>query len=244
MVFIEQGYYSGLSEFTDGMTFGSQVEFTVPPLFNSDTAGFAVIKSGDRRVQVTFDNPYIAQPVVNATLSFESNDNITDSDADALFASGVQSLVVNKSQTGFTILLSKNAPRDLRFSWNALAVRDAKIYESIFEGLTFTAPVDTTPDTSSSDSVPPVPVEPSASESDPNPSSDDSGSSTLTPDVIPDTSSDDSVPPAPEIIPETPPAPDASTVPEVGSIPASDPTPAPDTSSDSVPSATDTAPTE
>ncbi len=70
-----------------------------------------------------------------------------------------QYFVVNKSQNGFTIILNKNAPRNIRFSWSALAVRDAKVYESVMEGLVFSPVV--TPDVSSStgggtDEVPPT----------------------------------------------------------------------------------------
>ncbi len=116
------------------------MEFILPPLFNNDTAGFAVVHEGDRRVEVTFESSYLTQPVVNATVSFEDGDNVTDTEAEAFFNAGIQSLVVNKSQNGFTILLNKNAPRDIRFSWNAFAVKDAKVYESVVEGLTFTPP--------------------------------------------------------------------------------------------------------
>lgn len=153
MVFIEQGYYNGapsgiagltlfnnMIEFQEGVTFGSQVEFLLPPLFNKDTGGFAMIKEGDRRVEVVFENPYIAQPVVNATMSFEDTDDISDEDAEDLFTAEVQSIIVNKSQNGFTILINQNAPRDLRFSWTALAIKDANIFESVVEGLDFTPP--------------------------------------------------------------------------------------------------------
>jgi hypothetical protein len=159
MVFVEQGYYNGpdsdlagltfltnaLTSFDGQVKFNAQVEFTVPPLFNSNTGGFAVIKEGDRRVTVTFDTPYIAQPVVNAILSFEDTDNITDTEAETFFGTGTQSLIVNKSQNGFTILLNKPAPRNLRFSWSALAIKDPHIYESVVEGLVFTPPA-TTPE--------------------------------------------------------------------------------------------------
>jgi hypothetical protein len=73
---------------------------------------------------------------VNTSVTFETEDNVDDSTANQLFANDVRFIIVSKDQTGFTILLNKNAPRDIRFSWNALAVRDPKVFESVFEGLT------------------------------------------------------------------------------------------------------------
>jgi hypothetical protein len=137
--------------FDGPVVFNQQVEFNLPPLFNADMGGFALIKQGDKRVEVVFGNPYIAQPVVNATISFQDSDNISDTDAEELFNSGVQSIVVNKSQNGFTILLNKNAPRDIRFSWTALAIKDAHIYESVVEGLDFTPPQAPEPSPSNGD---------------------------------------------------------------------------------------------
>ncbi|HSE56758.1 MAG TPA: hypothetical protein VLB02_01590, partial [Candidatus Paceibacterota bacterium] len=127
--------FSGEVVFEGGVSF-KNIEFTVPPLFNADTAGFALIKTGDRRAKIEFEHEYVATPVVTAGVTFETEDALDDTAAEALFAENVQSLVVEKSAAGFTILLNKPAPRDMRFSWIALAVRDPKVFESIFEGLT------------------------------------------------------------------------------------------------------------
>jgi len=132
---------SGLSfaddrtSFTGAVSFGNTVEFTVPPMFNKDTAGFAVIKEGTRKVEVVFDAPYIATPVVNTTISYEDTDNVTEDNVDSYFADDIKSLVINKTKNGFTIIINKNAPRDVKFSWNALQVKDAKIFESVIPGL-------------------------------------------------------------------------------------------------------------
>ena len=129
------------SIFNGTVKFGAQVEFVVPPLFNSDTAGFAVIKKGTRRVDVTFDNPYISQPIVNANISFEDADTMNESDTDQFFAEDIRSLIVNKTQNGFTIIVNKNVNRDIRFSWTALEVKNAKIFESVVPGLVIEMPV-------------------------------------------------------------------------------------------------------
>ncbi|MEI6400269.1 MAG: hypothetical protein WCO58_01990 [bacterium] len=156
MVYIEQGYYDGNgtvqktfngltffnadASFMSKVTFGAQAEFVVPPLFNADTAGFAIIKQGAKKVEVTFDTPYIATPIVNTSISFEDTDNIDEASATQFFADDIKSIVINKSKTGFAIILNKNAPRDIRFSWMALQVKNPKVFESTIPGLIIEPP--------------------------------------------------------------------------------------------------------
>lgn len=64
-------FFLNTTSFTGGVTFAGQTEFVVPPLYNKDSAGYALIKQGDRRAQITFDQPYIATPVVNTSVTFE-----------------------------------------------------------------------------------------------------------------------------------------------------------------------------
>jgi fibronectin-binding autotransporter adhesin len=141
--------FAGLSFFTNTTTFdgsvvfGSQTEFVLPPIFNKDTAGFALIKEEDRRVRVVFDQPYVATPVITTTITFDATDNIDDATADSFFMQDVRHLVIEKDQTGFTILLNKKAPRNIRFSWVALGVKDPKIVESLVEGLEIDIPTET-----------------------------------------------------------------------------------------------------
>lgn len=141
--------FAGLSFFTNttafdgGVVFGSQVEFRIPPIFNKDTAGFALIKEEDRRVRVVFDQPYVTTPVITTTITFDATDNIDDATADSFFMQDVRHLVVEKDQTGFTILLNKKAPRNIRFSWVALGVKDPALFESLVEGLVINIPTET-----------------------------------------------------------------------------------------------------
>ena len=67
-------YFNGNAEFAKSVIFSDEVEFIVPPLFNNDTAGFAVIKEGAKSVRIDFDNPYITTPVVSSTITFEKNE--------------------------------------------------------------------------------------------------------------------------------------------------------------------------
>ena len=173
MIFIEQGYYesdsahefanettfNGLTffnanvEFAKSVKFSDAVEFTVPPLWNSDTAGFAVIKRGSDRVDVVFDRAYISTPVVNTTIAFDkiknqNGENISF-DSKSFFNDDIKSLVIDKDENGFAITINKPAPQDLRFSWIALSVKDPKVFESVISGLviepTSTSPVVTPP---------------------------------------------------------------------------------------------------
>ncbi|MFA5946465.1 MAG: hypothetical protein WC813_00385 [Patescibacteria group bacterium] len=102
------------------------------PYFNKDTGGFAVIRSGDTFVRVTFDKPYDVVPVVQASVTFEKiPDEIAASlDEANYFSSGIQSVVSRKDVTGFTIMLNAPATADLTFNWVALAITDARTDES------------------------------------------------------------------------------------------------------------------
>jgi len=175
----------------------TQVAFNLPPIFNKDTAGFAVIKQGDRRVRVDYSTPYISEPSVSASLVFNIADNITDILANSVFDNKVDSMIVNNSNNGFTILINKNAPRDLRFSWNAFAVSDAKIFESVIDGLVIEAPVQapTTNNTSTTTTPNSGPIIDSATNTTSAPSSDTTSSDQSTP---PTTTIDSLLAPVPE----------------------------------------------
>ncbi len=120
----------------------SDMHFIGRPYFNSDTAGFAKFKEGDSKVTINFDSAYLTQPIINIGPTLESDPSYTkttdpkiidklqkeqEGAAQSLFDADVQYLVINKNEKGFTIILNKPAPRDLMFSWIALAVKDAKI---------------------------------------------------------------------------------------------------------------------
>ena len=108
--------------------FLGDVEFTFVPLFNSDTAGFAVISKGDTEVKIKFDKEYVSAPVFNASPQW----NTDQSTLDVMKQLGTYVLpkqdyiIVNANTKGFSIILDKPAAIDLKFSWVALAVKDAK----------------------------------------------------------------------------------------------------------------------
>ncbi|MEK7550022.1 MAG: hypothetical protein AAB519_03510, partial [Patescibacteria group bacterium] len=144
--------FNKLASFLGGVTFKDKVAFEQAPTFGKDTAGFAVIKEGQKAVTVSFDDDYTKQPIVSATLTNDrsalldddSADAATKADAqavdqdlaDAFFAEDVKYIVSNKSQKGFMIILNKPAPRDLQFSWVAIAVEKSKTFYSKEEATT------------------------------------------------------------------------------------------------------------
>ncbi len=126
-----------ISSITDLIKMNSDVEFIGTPFFNKDTAGFAKIIAGTKEIRIEFEKEYLVKPIVTANLSFERDENTREDDqikneeldVQAAF-SGVQFVIINKNTKGFTILLNKKAPRDLSFSWIALAVKDATTFTS------------------------------------------------------------------------------------------------------------------
>ena len=139
--------FNRLVSFFDTVVFKKDVSFEKAPTFASDTAGFAVIAEGSRSVDVTFDTPYAKQPIV--TVSLTNDRSVLEDGADAkllsdisavendfttaYFGSDIKYVVTGKSVNGFTILLSQKAPRELDFSWMALAVNGAKTFHSAVE---------------------------------------------------------------------------------------------------------------
>jgi len=109
------------------IAFKDDVVFFGRPYFTTDTAGFAVVKAGGRKVDVVFEKEYIEQPVVNATISLEEDNDAND---ELIFANGINYIITKKSVNGFSIVVNKSAPKDIKFSWIALAVKNPKIFTS------------------------------------------------------------------------------------------------------------------
>jgi hypothetical protein len=107
-------------------TFMSDTVFIGRPYFTKDTGGFAVVPKGSKSVYVAFDRDYTDTPIVNASISLEDTDATTT--GDAILKGDVRYIISNKSVHGFTIRLNAKAPEDIRFSWIALAVKDAKTF--------------------------------------------------------------------------------------------------------------------
>ncbi|MCW1888083.1 MAG: LamG domain-containing protein [Candidatus Moranbacteria bacterium] len=138
--------FNKLATFFGITTFKESVLFEKTPTFSKDTAGFAVIKEGQRTVTINFEDTYAKQPIVSVTPTNERSVLLDDEDVssevkadikaveadfrEAFFADDVKYLVTNKSQKGFTIVLNKPATRELTFSWVALSVSNGNTFYS------------------------------------------------------------------------------------------------------------------
>ena len=109
-----------LSEFWDKVLFKGEVAFEKTPVQSSNSAGFAVVNTGESQVDVVYDEEYKETPVVNATLLLEG-----DNDNQVLAENYVYS-VTKRTTKGFTIVVNKNVDADVKFSWMAMDVKGAK----------------------------------------------------------------------------------------------------------------------
>ena len=116
---------------TDTINLLSDTAFFGRPYFTTDTAGFAVVSKDGQSVDVKYDREYIETPIVNATVSFDSTDS--NDDVLAYLASDEKFIVASSSKLGFTIKLNKKATGNIRFAWQALAVKGAKVFTMIPE---------------------------------------------------------------------------------------------------------------
>ena len=203
---------SGTTTFSGSVAFDSEVEFNLAPVFNKDTAGFAIIKEGDRSVRVSFEKPYAMTPIVTTSIVFEATDNIDQVTADTLLGENITSLVLDKDPTGFTILLNKRAPQNIRFSWIALGVKDAGVFESLGDGLEFASP---TPEPAPESIVSPAP-EP---ELTPEPVLE------IIPEPVPELIEPEGSSEPERPLPEVSPAPEPEPIPEIIPEPAPEPAP-------------------
>ncbi len=116
---------SNIGAIADIFSFLSDAVFIGRPYFNNDMGGFAVIPKGAKSVDIAFEREYLEQPVINATIFIDNSASSTPEDL--IFQNNIQYLVTRKNAKGFTILLNKEAPADIEFSWIVLAVKNAKI---------------------------------------------------------------------------------------------------------------------
>ena len=203
------------------LSFVSDVSFFGTPYFNTDTAGFAVIHSGDRFVDIVFEKEYLEKPIVNATISLESDNQLAD---ELVFTSDIRFIVTKKSVKGFTIVLNKPAPADIIFSWTAFAVKNPRTFFSLKPEVV--APAASEPAPSLAPASEPV-VEPAIEPvlepaSEPQPASD----SEPAPESVPE--SESTLTPASEPVPEPSPEPaPAESDPPATTEPVTEPAPEP-----------------
>ena len=124
--------FTRLVSFIGDVIFKGRISFEKNPEFNKDTAGFALIKKGEKKIEAKFEKEFTDLPIININPLWDL-DKQTASVADQLegfFPYIPHYIITNISKAGFTIILEDKAVTDLKFSWVALSVKDAKTYES------------------------------------------------------------------------------------------------------------------
>jgi len=124
--------FRAVAEFIDKTIFKNDVEFAGKVMFNKDTAGYAVIKENAQDVEVTFEQEYAVPPIVNATLSLQTIEDpeVRVAAEQLLLVSDVKYIITNVTTKGFNIKIDNQAISDIPFSWQAVAVKDAKTFKS------------------------------------------------------------------------------------------------------------------
>ncbi len=140
--------FKSLVEFLSNVIFRGEVNFAGRVFFNKDSAGFAVVPTGTNEVEVRFEKEYAEEPVITASPNNPVLYSITDS-----------------TTRGFKIKLATPANTDIRFSWNAIAVKDPLIIKGILPSQIATptptinpAPTNT-PEATPTATETPVPIE-------------------------------------------------------------------------------------
>jgi hypothetical protein len=128
--FTEVTLFRRLATFMGEAVFQGKVFFQGTPTFNQDTAGYAVISEGTTRVMVEFENEYQDTPVVNASLLLGAIDDaeVRDAAEELLLVSEVHYIITNVTTKGFEIRINQAALIDVRFAWQALAVKEPKVF--------------------------------------------------------------------------------------------------------------------
>lgn len=123
---------NGLATFFDNVVFKKDVIFEGRPTLNNDSAGFAVIKKGDKQVDVIFANEYETTPVINTSIVSEKADNNEEQTKqdEIVLANAANYVITNRTKKGFSILLKNSSDIDLNFSWTAVSIKDSKTFKS------------------------------------------------------------------------------------------------------------------
>ena len=119
--FFNEVIFRGTVNFFGKVKHLADVTFLGRATFNQDTGGFAIIKKGQKEVEIVFAREYEKLPVVTTTINLapETVLNETPSYGIAL-----------PTTKGFKIKLGREIGEDLRFAWTAIAVENAKTFSS------------------------------------------------------------------------------------------------------------------
>lgn len=124
--------FTDIVEFAQNVIFRGEVNFVGRPTFNKDTAGFALIKKGERQVKITFEKEYASLPVVTINKVWEVEESTLSviDDMDGFFLPKSEFVIAGLTTKGFTIILEDSAITDFKFSWIAIAVSQTTTFEN------------------------------------------------------------------------------------------------------------------
>ncbi len=156
VTFVQNVIFRGDVSFLGNVKYLSDITFQGRPTFNKDTAGFAVIYKDADTVEVVFEKEYAQIPLVNISITLDdlchpeldsgSQDSLATPQNDnecktkqetleqAILSGDIRYIVTKRTTKGFIIKINKVAPDDVKFSWSALSVKDAKTFQSVILG--------------------------------------------------------------------------------------------------------------
>jgi hypothetical protein len=123
---------SDFATFFGNVLFKGNVKFEGRPTFNKDTAGFAVVKKGDNKVTVKFDEVYDQSPIITASIALDQtqDEDVQKEIEDAVLKGDIRYVITERTTKGFVIKLSSPATEDITLSWVALSINDPKVSNS------------------------------------------------------------------------------------------------------------------
>jgi hypothetical protein len=120
--------FKAIAEYFDTVIFHKDINVLGTATFNSDTAGLAVIPAKANEVNVVFDKEYAASPIVTASPLWDTDQGTLDvmNQLGTYILPKQDYIIANVTTKGFTIILEQPAVTDLKFSWTATSVANAK----------------------------------------------------------------------------------------------------------------------
>ena len=117
-----ESIFSKLVSFLENVIFKGKVSFEQSPEFDRDTAGFALIKKGQKRIDIRFEKEFQDTPIININpLWILDQDTASVADQlDGFFPYFPRYVITDTSKSGFTIILEDIAITDIKFNWLAI----------------------------------------------------------------------------------------------------------------------------
>src|SRR3989338_308324 len=127
-----ESIFDKLVIFLNNVIFKGKVTFEQSPEFDRDTAGFALVKKGQKRIDIKFEKEFSDSPIINVNplWTLDAGTASVADQLDGFFPYFPRYVITNISKSGFTIILEEKATMDIKFNWLAIFAKDAKTHES------------------------------------------------------------------------------------------------------------------